>query len=685
MNMTANPRLLKDVLTQYKSTFYALKELIDNSIQAKAKTIELNLIPSSCDKDSILYHPIDKIEVKDNGEGVPFSLFKDSIMQIATENKTEGQGVGRFGALQLGREMRIDTTGYDTSISKYTRTSIVITAENILSSKDLQEVKFPVDKEVLETKKESGYKVTITDLYQNREEKIKKKNKLSSEFNSLENFKQAIFENYTFDIFEGRINIVVNGEPLKREQFVLNTPCKVTKGIECLDGKVHLLNLFFYKVNLKSADISIFFQVNNGGVMQSIGKYSYVSPWHTVDTGAWYILINSDLITSDMTADFALADFGGDCKLIQNTIKDAIDEFFKDGNRKFVRFVDRLKTDKHYPYDNLTKSDALEESIFNHTAYILELNQKLIENNSPQRGIIYQMIKKLIEDGNVEFLYNEILKLSDESREKFKNLLRITDMDDVVEFSTSVATRTSFLDFLHELCYGDVSEWLKERSQLHKIIEKHLWIFGEDYTNVTQLWSDKKLENNLEELHKKYFGYVPTEEDENIIKDCKDKNRDITDLFFYNKKKTGNGREEVLVVELKAPSCSISNKEILQIERYRDDILDSSAYPKNKVCYKLILISSQITKPVRRKLEGTPTWKNPDDPFLYSVSTEDGADIKVYVMEWSELIEINKRKLAYLSQSLNVKPEDVGEKFAREYPKLLNEKSRNRLNQRSLK
>ena len=126
------------------------------------------------------------------------------------------------------------------------------------------------------------------------------------------------------------------------------------------------------------------------------------------------------------------------------------------------------------------------------------------------------MIKKLIEDGNVEFLYNEILKLSDESREKFKNLLRITDMDDVVEFSTSVATRTSFLDFLHELCYGDVSEWLKERSQLHKIIEKHLWIFGEDYTNVTQLWSDKKLENNLEELHKKYFGYVPTEKDENI-------------------------------------------------------------------------------------------------------------------------------------------------------------------------
>ena len=45
MKMSTNPRLLKDVLTHYKSTFFALKELIDNSIQANAKRIEINLIP----------------------------------------------------------------------------------------------------------------------------------------------------------------------------------------------------------------------------------------------------------------------------------------------------------------------------------------------------------------------------------------------------------------------------------------------------------------------------------------------------------------------------------------------------------------------------------------------------------------------------------------------------------------
>lgn len=686
MKMSTNPRLLKDVLTLYKSTFYALKELIDNSIQANAKRVDVKLIPSSCPIDSVNYKSIESIEVYDCGDGVPFSMFENSIMQIATENKVEGQGVGRFGALQIGKEIRIETTAYDKEKGKYTRTAVTMTANNILSAKDLQKVDFPIETEEIEEKCNHYYKVVISDLYHNSPDKIKKKNKLSEEFRTLESFKQALFETYPFDVFEGRVQFAVNGEELQRGQFLLDTPHLIKKEVECSDGTKHEIWLNFYKVNLKTADISIYFQVENSGIKQSIAKYSYVSPWHTPDVGAWYVMVESDLITPDMMVDFALADFGNDSKTIQQTIKDAIDDFFKKDNRKFVSFVDRLKADNSYPYrDFRNDSTPLEESLFNHTAYILELDLKFIENSNPARNIVYQMVKKLIEDGNIEFLYSEILKLSDESREKFKNLLRLTDMDDVVEFSSSVNTKTSFLNFLHDLCYGDVSKWLKERSQLHKIVKEELWIFGEEYTEGTKLWSDKNLENNLEKLHKMYFCYEPTEEDENTIKDCKDKNRDITDLFFYNKKKTGNGRTEVMIVELKAPCCAISNKEILQIERYRDDIMDSSAYSKNKVSYKLLLISSRINKPIRRRLEGIASWNCQDDAFLYSLNQEKGYEIKVYVMEWSDLIEMNRKKLEYLSQSLPVKLEDVGEKFAREYPKLLDEKSRNRLNQRALK
>ena len=140
-----------------------------------------------------------------------------------------------------------------------------------------------------------------------------------------------------------------------------------------------------------------------------------------------------------------------------------------------------------------------------------------------------------------------------------------------------------------------------------------------------------------------------------------------------------------MIVELKAPSCAIADKEINQIERYRKDIINSSAYPKDRVTYKIILISSKLTEGARIKMEGSPTWLNNDDPFLYSSYTQHGFDIKLYVMEWGELIEMNRKRLEYLSKSLQVRPEDVGDKFAREYPDLLDEKSRNRLNHRALK
>ena len=45
-------------------------------------------------------------------------------------------------------------------------------------------------------------------------------------------------------------------------------------------------------------------------------------------------------------------------------------------------------------------------------------------------------------------------------------------------------------------------------------------------------------------------------------------------------------------------------------------------------------------------------------------------------MSWSELIEINRRKLGYLSEQLKVKHKGVKEKFETEYAELLNAKVR---------
>lgn len=58
MHMNTNARIVSKVLTRNRSTFYALKELINNSIQADSTCIEINLLSSQKDNDDLTYNMI---------------------------------------------------------------------------------------------------------------------------------------------------------------------------------------------------------------------------------------------------------------------------------------------------------------------------------------------------------------------------------------------------------------------------------------------------------------------------------------------------------------------------------------------------------------------------------------------------------------------------------------------------
>ncbi len=180
MKLGTNARLIPKVLAKYRDTFYALKELINNSLYAKATRIDINFVPSDCDEDSICFHPIDKIQVYDNGYGVSYSAFRKSIMEIATDNKADGYGVGRFSALQIGRQMHISTVGYDSTTAYFTQTEVDFDIQQF-EKDDLQTKEFEVRTSQLPSTQDTYYKVEITNLYHN-ESGCNRKNKLGKEF-----------------------------------------------------------------------------------------------------------------------------------------------------------------------------------------------------------------------------------------------------------------------------------------------------------------------------------------------------------------------------------------------------------------------------------------------------------------------------------------------------------------------
>ncbi|HFK5565462.1 TPA: ATP-binding protein [Elizabethkingia anophelis] len=665
--ITTNTRVIKNLLAKYGDTFKAFKELINNSIQANSKNIYISIDYTS---SLTVKSGIEKLTIEDDGHGVPYSEFKKRVLQIATNVKEKGQGIGRFSSFQIGELMKIETLAFDESKKQYSKTFFGIDTTD-LEDIELEKTDVKVDYQYFDEKSlPTYYKVEIENLHHNSQRRILKKNLIIESFKQ-DYIAQTIFEHYPFEIFNGKVNFHINGKKLDKSHFVIGEPNYKKVDYTNKTGKVYDMNFYFYNVKTSLNKVKVFLQAENAGIKSVAHEFTYSSDWYTPDLGTWFVYIDSDLFDSDLFRNLDLDSLGEEeTKNLKNCIKETINEFFKARNKRFEKFVNTLEKDKYYPYKDEKPATDSQEIVFKKIAYLIEDKHNIIEKDDKIRTFLFPLLDKAIGDGNIEYIFNKVLNLSNENIEKFHSLLQKTDLENVVHFASQVADKTEFLNFLHEIVYGKISAHLKERSQLHKIVENELWLFGENYNSTPHLWSDKKIGNILEELTTKYLHYEPTEEDNNIIEDTEGLDN-ITDLFFLNEKINDNGEREIMVVELKSPKCAIGKKELNQIDTYAFTIEEYPALPAEKVKYKLYLVSSRLNKYAKSQVKSRRD-SYPNQPFLYDKKTE--KNIEVYVMEWSEIIELNKRKLNYLSNQLNIKDKSVKDKFENEYSALIDEK-----------
>jgi len=88
---TTNSRLVNELFANYISTFAAFCELINNSIQAKAKNIWINI---DYTPESEVLNPlvIKGISIKDDGTGVLLMRWKRSYWTLVLLIKMEVRG-----------------------------------------------------------------------------------------------------------------------------------------------------------------------------------------------------------------------------------------------------------------------------------------------------------------------------------------------------------------------------------------------------------------------------------------------------------------------------------------------------------------------------------------------------------------------------------------------------------------
>ena len=672
MQMRTNARLIAKVLTKYRDTFYALKELINNSLYAKASRIDINFIPSECDQDSINYRPVEKIQIIDDGHGVSFSDFKKSIMEIATDAKTDGYGVGRFSALQIGRKMHISTTAYDAASKCHTLTEVDFDIRQFVTN-DLQSKEFDVETTRLTNSPHSGYVVEISDLY-NNEPKCERKNKLGKEF-LQENFPQKLFESYPIYIFEGKVKFFFNGVELKRSDFTTEEP-RIRQAVYTdVLGKDHDVKFLYYSLKLKEPKIRLFLQCFDGSINYTALEFTYNSNWYAPSLGTQFVIIESDYLTKDFCDNYDLINMNNkEWQSFSVFLKKEIDEHYKKGNVKYTKFLEKLKSDKSYPYSKSeVNSQSLSVDLFNQSAFIIEDDIKVLETGNSSKSLIYSLLRKVIDDGNIRFIIEHVMGLSNESKEKLVALLDKTNLEAVVNYTSSIAQKEQALDMLNKITVSEVDKHTELFADITKLISRNMWLFGEQYINSIASEPDEEICRVLNHLFCLYMDYKPQKKYGNVLEDCKRKVKSLSAKAFYSEKKLTISEKDVLCVIMLAPSVQVGQYDLVQIDKYIYQLEKDNTIVKDGVRFRIYFVVSMLSDYAKSQLNNS----NEDirNPFLYKSRNQNGNDIKAYLMEWRQLVKYNKDRLCYASTSLKLNKTDVEEAFFQEYSDLIEKRN----------
>ena len=220
----------------------------------------------------------------------------------------------------------------------------------------------------------------------------------------------------------------------------------------------------------------------------------------------------------------------------------------------------------------------------------------------------------------------------------------------VINAARSVSDRLDFLKTLQILVFDPESKkQLLERSQLHRVIAEHTWLFGEQF-NLTNDDEDltSVLKAHLQLLGKDRNELAQTEP----VFDADGKAR-IIDLMLSQRLPTSTDEERKhLVIELKRPSQPINEDVINQIKKYAKAVALDDRFKNSSVEWDFLAVSNNFTRDA--ELEAKQTGK-PRGLVLEI----DEPKIRVWAKTWGQIIDESQGRLTFFKRGLEYEANDV--------------------------
>lgn len=520
-----DPKLASLLGENYRSTEYALKELVDNAWDADATEVDIHL-PGPMTSAPVV--------VKDNGCGMTELELREHYLVVAKDrrsakgDRTEGlkrlvkgrKGVGKFAGLMIANEMAITTE------ARGTRTSVSIERSILLdASKDLEAVDLPIESSSI-GREMRGTTITLNDLNQNYALPIPEK------------LKAILMEEYGR---EPDFAISVNGERLGVEdlrgqhfakQDHVDGAGEVSISLNVSDGtKKYRRPGIVLKVDGKVVGKPSDFGLSDDPeVPEKLLKKVYgeveVSGWDGAVTADWSTVIENSKPMIALQP------------VVQSFLKQAIEQTWqKEVQLQKARLAKEIKLRlAHLPeYRRQYAQEALDRVL---RRFYGESDDKV------------QTVVNVVIDAFEKDEYFEVLRQLDESKDRdveaIADALQVFGLVDMAVVAKQARGRMRLLDHLEAI----VRDERTLEKTVHDVIEKNLWVLAPHFAHLK---SNQTLKTTVEAFTDKAF---------------QGKKADLRpDLLLASRVDGGH-----LLIEFKRPSIPITRLHQAQAQEYRDEL-----------------------------------------------------------------------------------------------------------------
>lgn len=362
------------------------------------------------------------------------------------------------------------------------------------------------------------------------------------------------------------------------------------------------------------------------------------------------VYIKSSFLNSKPIAFFegSLAKLSDDGKVYEELI-DKVEIFLRQKRRPFLKnasekIVEDFEKSEVFPsFKDNTWDQYRKQELGCFIGELYQLEPRIFSGlNVDQKKVIVHFMNLILdsgERGKLIDILGEIVKLESSELQQLSESLKVSKLSNVIKTIKLIEDRYTAITQLKELVFNK-SMGTNERDHIQKFIEKHYWIFGEQYHLVTAA------EPKFEEAMRRYIFHLRGEKPVVVVNHI-DKNKEM-DIFMVRQLHKDNHISNV-VVELKHPNINLGSKELEQVKRYMGVIIDQDEFNAPNMTWDFFLVGNNFNENNYIEREIKNAKHHGENSLAYCVD-----NYKIYVKKWSEIFTDFELRHRFLYNKLDL-------------------------------